>query len=309
MKAFNLSEWALEHRSMVLFLILGTLIAGALSFSRLGRLEDPLFNTPTMTAIVVWPGASAQEIQGQVVNRIERKLQELDGIDHVRSFSRQGYAGITLWMKGGMSKKDLDQAWHLARQKISDIRQDLPGGVRGPCCTDEYTDVYSMLYAVQAPDLSMAELKEVAEIIKHRLQSVPNTNKVDSLGAQPERIYVEISTQRLAALGANPQVVMHALARQNVLTPSGAVDGDTDRVFVRVNGALKSVADVRAVPVEVGGHALRLSDIAEIHAGYEDPPSYKVRYNGSDALAIGVTMVRNANILTLGKDLDAKLGE
>src|SRR5262249_8969545 len=158
---------------IVLFLILGTLLAGALSFTRLGRLEDPVFNTPTMTAIVAWPGASAQDMQNQVVNRIERKLQELDGIDYVRSFSRPRYAGITLWMKGGTPKKELDQAWYLARKKIADVRHEFPEGVRGPFYNDEYTDVYSMLYAVQAPDLSPAELKEVAERIKHGLQSVP----------------------------------------------------------------------------------------------------------------------------------------
>jgi multidrug efflux pump subunit AcrB len=307
MKSFNLSEWAVQHRAMVLFLILGTLVAGVVSFTRLGRLEDPVFNAPTMTAVVAWPGASAQEMQDQVVNRIERELQELDGIDHVRSFSRQGYAGITLWMNGGTPRKDLDQAWYLARKKIGDIRQEFPEGVRGPFYNDEYSDVYSVLYALQAPELSMAELKEIAERIKRTLQSVPNTNKVDILGAQGERIYVEISTQRLAALGASPQTVMDALARQNALAPSGAVDGAADRVLVRVNGALKGVDDVRAVPVEIGGHALRLSDIAEVHAGYEDPPSFTVRHNGVPALAIGVTMVRSGNILTLGKDLDARL--
>ena len=232
MKRFNLAEWAVTHRPMVLFLIIVTLIVGGLSFSRLGRLEDPNFDVPQMTAIVVWPGATAQEVQDQVLNRIERRLQELDHFEYVRSFSRQGYGGITLWMKGGSSKEELENAWYQARKKIGDMRQELPEGVRGPIFNDEYNDRYSVLYALSAPELSMAELLTLTEDVKRRFQSVPGAGKVDVLGKQAERVYVELSTRRLASLGIAPTAVFDALARQNLVTPSGN-SWRTSPIFLR----------------------------------------------------------------------------
>ncbi|MDR6538480.1 efflux RND transporter permease subunit [Variovorax soli] len=309
MKRFNLSEWAVTHRPMVLFLIIATLIVGVLSFSRLGRLEDPNFDVPQMTAIVVWPGATAQDVQDQVLNRIERRLQELDQFEYVRSFSRQGYGGITLWMKGGSSKQELENAWYQARKKIGDVRQEFPEGVRGPFFNDEYNDRYSVLYALSAPDLSMAELLTLTEDVKRRLQSVPGAAKVDVLGKQAERMYVELSTRRLASLGIPPTTVFDALARQNLVTPAGSADATHDRVQVRVDGGLKSAADVANVTLEVGGQLLRLADIATVRTGYEDPPSFSIRHNGVPVLAIGVTMQRNGNVLDFGKALEQRLAQ
>ncbi len=304
---FNLSEWAVTHRSMVLFLIIGTLVIGGLSFSRLGRLEDPNFNVPSMTAVVVWPGASAQDVQDQVLNRMEREMQELEHFDYVRSFARQGYGGIMLWMKGGTSKADLDNAWYQARKKIGDVRHEFPEGVRGPFYNDEFTDVYSVLYAVSAPDLSMPELLETTERIKRQLQVVPGVNKVDILGKQAERVYVELSLQRLAALGVPPTTILDALARQNLLAPAGSIDGSHDRVQVRVSGAVHSASDVADISVEAGGKLLKVSDLAEVRTGTEDPASFTIRHNGVPVLAIGVTMVKSGNILELGKALDARM--
>ncbi len=309
MKRFNLSEWAVTHRPMVLFLIILTLIVGSISFSRLGRLEDPNFDVPQMTAIVVWPGATAQDVQDQVLNRIERRLQELDHFDYVRSFSRQGYGGITLWMKGGSSKAELDNAWYQARKKIGDMRQEFPEGVRGPFFNDEYNDRYSVLYALSAPELSMAELLALTEDVKRRLQSVPGAGKVDVLGKQAERVYVELSTRRLASLGIAPTAVFDALARQNLVTPAGSADATHDRVQVRVDGGLKSAADVANVTLEVGGQLLRLADIATVRSGYEDPPSFSIRHNGVPVLAIGVTMQANGNVLDFGKALEQRLAQ
>ncbi|MDZ5461089.1 efflux RND transporter permease subunit [Azohydromonas lata] len=309
MKRFNLSEWAVTHRPMVLFLIIATLIVGSLSFSRLGRLEDPNFDVPQMTAIVVWPGATAQDVQDQVLNRIERRLQELDHFEYVRSFSRQGYGGITLWMKGGSSKEELQNAWYQARKKIGDMRQEFPEGVRGPFFNDEYNDRYSVLYALSAPDLAMAELLTLTEDVKRRLQSVPGAAKVDVLGKQAERVYVELSTRRLASLGIAPTAVFDALARQNLVTPAGSADATHDRVQVRVDGALKSAADVANVTLEVGGQLLRLADIATVRTGYEDPPSFSIRHNGVPVLAIGVTMQQNGNVLDFGNALEQRLAQ
>jgi multidrug efflux pump len=309
MNRFNLSEWAVTHRAMVLFLIIGTLVVGGLSFARLGRLEDPNFNIPSITAVVVWPGATAQEVQDQVLNRVERELQELEHFDHVRSFSRQGYGAITLWLKGGTTKAEMDNAWYQARKKIGDVRHEFPAGVHGPFFNDEFSDVYSVLYAVKAPDLSMTELLAIAEDVKHRLQSVPGVNKVDVLGKQAERVYVEISSRRLAALGLPPNAVFEALARQNLVAPAGAVDAAQDRIQVRVDGSLKNVRDVGNVSIEVGGQLLKLKDVATVRGGLEDPPSFTIRRNAEPVLAIGVTMARNGNILSLGEALDERMSE
>lgn len=307
MKRFNLSEWAVTHRPMVLFLIITTLIVGGFSFSRLGRLEDPNFDVPQMTAVVVWPGATAQDVQDQVLNRIERKLQELDHFEYVRSFARQGYGGITLWMKGGSSKAELDEAWYQVRKKIGDVRQEFPDGVRGPFFNDEYNDRYSVLYALSAPQLSMAELLVVTEEVKRSLQGVPGAAKVDVLGKQAERVYVELSTQRLAALGIPPTAVFDALARQNLVAPAGSADATHDRVQVRVDGGLRSAADIANVTLEVGGQLLQLADIATVRTGYEDPPSLTIRHNGVPVLAIGVTMQANGNVLDFGHALEQRL--
>jgi multidrug efflux pump len=309
MNRFNLSEWAVTHRAMVLFLIIATLVVGGLSFSRLGRLEDPNFNIPSITAVVAWPGATAREVQDQVLNRVERELQDLEHFDHVRSFSRQGYGAITLWLKGGTTKTEMDNAWYQARKKIGDARHEFPAGVHGPFFNDEFSDVYSVLYAVKAPDLSMAEILAVAEDVKRRLQSVPGVNKVDVLGKQAERVFVEISSRRLAALGLPPTAVFEALARQNLVAPAGAVDAVQDRIQVRVDGSLKSVRDVGNVSIEAGGQLLKLKDVATVRGGYEEPPAFTIRRNGEPVLAIGVTMARNGNILSLGEALDASMSE
>ncbi len=307
MKRFNLSEWAVTHQPMVLFMIIATLIIGGFSFSRLGRLEDPSFDVPQLTAIVVWPGATAQDVQDQVLNRIERRLQELEHFEYVRSFARQGYGGITLWMKGGSSKAELDNAWYQARKKIGDARQEFPDGVRGPIFNDEYNDRYSVLYALSAPDLSMAELLVLTEDVKRRIQGVPGVGKVDVLGKQAERVYVELSSRRLAALGIAPSAVFDALARQNLVAPAGSTDATHDRVQVRVGGGLRSAEDVANVTLEVGGQLLRLADIATVRAGYEDPPSLTIRHNGVPVLAIGVTMQSTGDVLEFGRALEQRL--
>src|SRR6185369_12311974 len=195
------------------------------------------------------------------------RLQELDRVDYVRSFSRQGYGGITLWMKGGTSKADLENAWYQARKKIGDTRQEFPEGVRGPFFNDEYNDRYSVLYALSAPDLSMAELLTLAEDVKRRLQSVPGAAKVDVLGKQAERVYVELSSRRLASLGIPPTAVFDALARQNLVAPAGSADATHDRGLAHLDGGLRSTAAVASLTPEVRVRLRRLADEANVHAG------------------------------------------
>ncbi len=310
MKAFNLSEWAVTHRALVLFLIVGTLLVGLVSFSRLGRLEDPNFNVPTMNAIVAWPGATAQQVQDQVLNRMERELQKIEGIDHVRSFARQGYGGLNFWMKGGTPKAELERAWYLARKKIADVRHEFPEGVRGPFFNDEFTDVYSVMVAFAAPELSLPELQLLVEDAKRQLQAVPGVSKVDVFGRQAEKVFVEFSSRRLAALGIAPQTLIDALARQNALAPAGSVEGRHDRVFVRLSeggSALRDVRDVAGVTLEAGGRLLKLGDVAEVRSGLEDPPQFTVRHDGQPVLLLAVTFERSGNILKLGAALDERL--
>jgi len=309
-KTFNLSEWAVTHRTLVLFLIVCTLGVGVFSFTQLGRLEDPRFNVPTMNVVVSWPGASAIQVQDQVLNRMERELQQIEGIDYVRSFSRQGYGGLNFWMKGGTPGPELERAWYQARKKISDIRHEFPAGVQGPFFDDEFSDVYSVLYAIGAPDLPWPELQVLVEDVKRQLQSLPGVSKVDVFGRQTEQVFVEFSSRRLAALGVSPQALMDALAQQNALRPAGFAEGQSDRVFVRLaenNTALRDATDVAAVPIQVGNRMLRLADVAEVRAGLQDPPQFTVRHNGQPVLMLALTFEQSGNVLKIGEALDQRM--
>lgn len=306
---FNLSAWAVNHRALVLFLLITTLLVGAFAFSRLGRLEDPVFNVPTMTVVVAWPGADAAQVQDQVLNQIERELQRIEGVDHVRGFARQGYGGINFWMKGGTPAPDLERAWYLARKKVNDIRHTFPPGVQGPFFNDEFTDVISVMYAVDAPELGWAERNALAERLKRDTQSVPGVSEVEVIGRQEPRVWVEFNSRRLAALGLSPQALASAIAAQNALQPAGAVEGPHDRVFLRVGARPVNAADLADLPIEAGGRLLRLGDVASVHEGVEDPPTYTVRHGGQPVVLLAYTFARSGNILTIGAALDQRVRE
>ena len=224
MKSFNLTEWALGHRAVVLFLILIIGIGGVLGFTKLGQLEDPNFSVPSMTAIVIWPGATAQQIQDELLNRMEKKFEQLDHFEKVKTYARQGYGGMTITVVGGTSKADQQEAWYQARKKFSDIKLELPEGVIGPIFNDEYGDVTGLLYAVKSDGISHAELSDVAEDIKRRLLKVPMVKKVDLYGKQAKKVYIEFSHQRLAALGITPLQIAESLRNQNSVLASGSID-------------------------------------------------------------------------------------
>lgn len=310
MSRFNLSTWAVTHRPLVVFLMVATLVVGLVSFTGLGRLEDPRFSVPTMNAVVAWPGATAQQVQDQVLNRMERELQQIEGIDHVRSFARQGYGGLNFWMKGGTPAAELERAWYLARKKIGDVRHEFPPGVQGPFYNDEFSDVVSVLYAFAAPELDWPELQHLVDDVQRTLQTVPGVARVQVFGRQAEQVRVEFSSARLASLGLSPQVLMEALARQNAVAPAGSTEGLHDRVFVRLSDAgagLRDARDVAAVPLEVGGRLLTVGDVATVHAGLEDPPRFTARHNGQPVLMVGITFERAGNILALGAALDERM--
>jgi multidrug efflux pump subunit AcrB len=304
MKSFNLTEWALGHRAVVLFLILVIAVGGVLGFTKLGQLEDPNFSVPSMTAIVIWPGASAQQMQDEVLNRMEKKFEQLDHFEKVKTYARQGYGGMTITVVGGTSKAAQLEAWYQARKKFSDIKLELPADVIGPIFNDEYGDVTGLLYAVKGDGISHAELSDVAEDIKRRLLKVPMVKKVDIVGKQAKKVYVEFSHQRLAALGITPLAIAESLRNQNEVLPAGSIDTSGDRVLVRVSGQFASEEDIRNVPVAAGGRLIKLGDFTTVTRGYEDPPKYTVRHNGQQVLMLGITMTNDGNIIELGKAIE-----
>jgi multidrug efflux pump len=309
LKSFNLSEWSVKHQTFVFFLMIISLIGGGMAFNGLGRSEDPQFTVPAMSILMTWPGATAGQIQEQVINRLENKLKELDHVKAIQSFSRQGYGGLILEMQGGQSDEQLREAWYQARKKISDIRSEFPSGVTDPIYNDEYSDIYSVLYAVQSKDMSYSELLTYAEQIKLKLQSVPNAKKVDIFGKQKEGIFVEFSSKKLAGLGLSPSMILSALAAQNNITPAGAFDTNNDKVFVRISNSFKNADDVGNTPIRSGHTVLRLRDVALIRQGYQYPPDYQTRFNAQRALVIGLTMQPGGNVLTFSKNLEKKVAQ
>jgi multidrug efflux pump subunit AcrB len=304
MKSVNLTEWALNHRPIVLFLILVIGVGGVFAFTRLGQLEDPNFSVPSMTAIVIWPGATAQQIQDELLNRMEKKFEQLDHFEKVKTYARQGYGGMTITVVGGTPKADQREAWYQARKKFSDIELELPEGVIGPIFNDEYGDVTGLLYAVKGDGISHAELSDVAENIKRRLLKVPMVKKVDLYGKPSKKIYVEFSHQRLAALGITPLAIAESLTNQNSLLAAGSVDTRSDRVLVRVSGQFASLDDIRNTPVAAGGRVIKLGDFTTITRGFEDPPTYTVRHNGQQVLMLGIVMTSDGNIVDLGTAIE-----
>jgi multidrug efflux pump len=303
MKHFNLSEWAITHRALVLFMILLIGAAGLFSYYKLGRAEDPSFTIKVMNIHVGWPGATAAELQTQVVDKIEKKLQDLPHLDRVTSYTQPGTAFIQVNLSDTTPPKKVKDLWYQARKKVGDIRADLPAGIIGPNFNDEFGDVYSALYMMTADGLSLADLKQRAEDIRQRLLRVPGVNKVDLIGVQPEKMFIEFSHARLANLGITPQQIFDSVARQNAVTAGGSVDTSADRIHLRVTGAFSGAEAIAAVPVQADGRVFRLGDIATVKRGYEDPPSFLVREGGRPALGIGVSMQDGGNMLQLGDDL------
>ena len=303
MRRFNLSEWAITHQPLVLFMILLLGAAGAYSYFNLGRAEDPSFTIKTMIVNVAWPGATAAEMQTQVADKIEKKLQNLPYLDRVQSYSQPGISFIQVFLTDRTPPAKVKDLWYQVRKKVSDIRGDLPAGIIGPNFDDEYGDVYSVIYMLTADGLSLAELKTRAEDIRQTLLRVPDVNKVDIIGERPQKIFIEFSHAKLATLGITPQQIFDSIAKQNAVVSGGSVDTSADRINVRVTGAFSGAEAIAAVPVQADGRVFRLGDIATVKRGYEDPPTFVVRESGKPALGLGVSMAEGANIITLGENL------
>ncbi|UUW72632.1 efflux RND transporter permease subunit [Pseudomonas oryzihabitans] len=305
---FNLSALAVRERSITLFLILLISVGGVLSFFKLGRAEDPAFTVKVMTIVTAWPGATAQEMQDQVAEKLEKRLQELRWYERSETYTRPGLAFTTLTLLDSTPPAEVPEEFYQARKKISDEAKTLPAGVIGPMVNDEYADVTFALFALKARGEPQRLLAREAETLRQRLLHVPGVKKVNILGEQTERIYVEFSHDRLATLGVAPQDIFAALNAQNVLTPAGSIETLGPEVFVRLDGAFEQLDALRDTPVIVKGRTFKLADIATVTRGYEDPATFLIRSGGEPALLLGIVMRDGWNGLDLGKSLESEVG-
>lgn len=303
MKKLNLSAWAVSHGAVVLFLMIASVLAGSYAYLNLGRAEDPTFTIKTMIVQVAWPGATAEEIQNEVAEPIEKRLQELPLLDYVRTYSRPGVAVLQVQLRDNARGSAVADTFYQVRKKLGDTRRELPQGVLGPFYNDEYGDVFAAVYMLSGDGVSRADLKHYAEHLQKAVLRVKDVAKVNVVGDTPERIYVEISHKKLATLGIPATVIFESLQKQNAITPAGSIETGSDRIQVRVSGAFKGADAIAAVPIESGGRTFRLGDIADVKRGYEDPPAFIVRHNRKPAVGVAVAMSEGTNVLVLGENL------
>jgi len=306
MSGFNLSALAVRERSVTLFLLVATFIAGVVAFLTLGRAEDPSFTIKQMTVVTAWPGATAKEMEELVAERLEKRMQELRWYDRTETFTRPGLAFTTVFLRDSTPPADVPEQFYQARKKLGDEAPQLPRGVIGPLVNDEYADVTFALYALKAKGEPHRRLVREAEVWRQRLLHVPGVKKVNIIGEQAERIFVEFSYDRLATLGVSPREIFAALNSRNVVTPAGSVEAKGPQVLIRLEGAIDDLQKIRDTPVAAQGRTLKLADIAEVKRGYEDPATFLIRNNGEPALLLGVVMRDAWNGLELGKALEAE---
>jgi multidrug efflux pump subunit AcrB len=304
---FNLSAWALRHRSLVFYLMAMIALFGALSYSRLSQSEDPPFTFKVMVIRTFWPGADAKQMQEQVTDRIARKLQETPSTDFLRSYSRPGESLIFFNIKDSAPASVVPDTWYQVRKKVGDIAAQLPSGVQGPFFNDEFGDVYTNIYALDGDGYTPAQLRDYADQLRVELLRVPGVAKVDYFGDRNQHIYVEIPNARLAQLGITPQQLAQVIGQQNAVASSGVITTADDRVYVRPSGQYGSVEALADTLVHINGRSFRLGDIATIRRGYDDPPETLVRHMSKPVLGIGITMQPGGDVIQLGKVLDQEV--
>lgn len=303
MKRFNLSDWALGHRSLIWYFMIMASIAGFFSYFNLGRAEDPDFTIKTMIIQAQWPGATVEDMIGQVTDRIEKKLEELDAFDYAKSLNTPGSTTIFVNLKDTTKAKDIPAIWVKIRNMIADIKSQFPDGVVGPTFNDSFGDVYGNVYAFTADGFSQRQLRDYVEGIRAKILAVPDIGKVDLIGAQDEVIYLEFSTRQIAALGLTRQAVIDTLKAQNAITPSGTIETEGERISIRVSGPFTSEQSLRAINLRINDRFFRLGDVATITRGYVDPPTSLFRVGGKPAIGLAIGMKPNANLLKFGEAL------
>ncbi|MBS1199037.1 MAG: Acriflavin resistance protein, partial [Proteobacteria bacterium] len=300
---FNLSDWTLRHRALVGYFMFAIAVMGFYGYAHLGQAEDPPFTFKIMVIRTFWPGATAQEVELQLTDKIEKKLQETPWVDRVSSFSKPGESTVLFFAKDATPKKAVPDVYYQVRKKVGDIRHTLPAGVIGPFFNDEFGDVYGNLYAISGDGLSYAQLKANSEQLRDDLLRVKNVGKVELFGVQDEKIYVEISNAKLATLGLDQNNILQALSQQNAVAGGGYYETSNERIFIRPGGAFNSVEAVRETLIRAGNRAFRLGDIAEVKRSTVEPAAPMVRHQGKPAILVGVAMVQGGDIIQLGKDL------
>ena len=304
---FNLSEWAIKHQSFVWYLMFVALLMGVFSYINLGREEDPSFTIKTMVVQTRWPGATMDETLEQVTDRIEKKLEELDSLDYVKSYTRPGESTILVNLRDTTDAKAIPEIWYQVRKKIDDVRSQFPQGMQGPFFNDEFGDVYGSIYAFTADGFSMRQLRDYVEQVRTEIREVPGLGKVEMIGQQDEVVYLNFSTRKLAALGLDQRQVVQSLQSQNAVTPAGVIEAGPERISVRTSGQFASEKDLAAVNLRLNDRFYRLSDIAEISRGYTDPPKPLFRYNGKPAIGLAIAMKKGGNIQDFGKALHQRM--
>ncbi|GJE80350.1 efflux RND transporter permease subunit [Methylorubrum thiocyanatum] len=307
MKDFNLSDWALGHRSLVWFLMLVCLVAGVMAYSRLGREEDPPFAIKTMVVQASWPGATIKDTLDQVTDRIEKELQQINALDYVRSYTTPGQATVFVQFRDTTKKEEIQPAFYQVRKRLGDIQHTFPQGVQGPNFNDEFGDVYGNVYAFTADGLTHRQLRDYVEGVRTEVLKVPNIGKTLLMGVQGETIYLDFSTRKLAGYGIDLQALIKALQSQNAVAASGVVQAGPERVSLRVSGQFTSEDSLRNVNLRFNDRFFRLADVAEISRGYEDPPAALFRVDGQPAIGLAIAMRPNANLLKFGEDLKERM--
>ena len=309
MRSFNLSDWALKHRSLVWYFMIAFMVAGLFAYLQLGRQEDPDFTIKTMVIQAQWPGASAEEVTRQVTDRIEKKLEELENLDYTKSVTVAGQTTVFVYLRDSTKASDVAPTWVRVRNMIADIKADLPQGVLGPGFNDRFGDVFGNIYAFTSDGLSLRQLRDQVEDIRAKILTVPNVGKVDILGAQDEVIYLEFSTRKIAALGIDSRSIMSSLQAQNAVTASGVFQEGPERISVRVSGEFASEASLKAINLRINDRFFPLTDVATITRGYVDPPTTLFRFNGQPAIAIAIGMKSGANLVKFGEALKEEMSK
>ncbi|GKQ43602.1 efflux RND transporter permease subunit [Pseudomonas syringae] len=304
---FNLSEWAIKHQSFVWYLMFVALLMGVFSYMKLGREEDPSFTIKTMIIQTRWPGATVDETLEQVTDRIEKKLEELDSLDYVKSYTRPGESTVFVYLRDTTNAKAIPEIWYQVRKKVDDIRGQFPQGLQGPSFNDEFGDVYGSIYAFTADGFSMRQLRDYVEKVRADIREVPGLGKVEMIGQQDEVLYLNFSTRKLAALGIDQSQVVQSLQSQNAVTPAGVIEAGPERISVRTSGQFASEKDLAAVNLRINDRFYRLSDIADITRGYTDPPQPLFRFNGKPAIGLSIAMQKGGNIQAFGKALHERM--
>ena len=307
MKPFNLSDWALGHRSLVWYFMIAFMAAGLFAYLQLGRQEDPDFTIKTMVIQAQWPGASPEEMTRQVTDRIEKKLEELESLDYTKSVTVAGQATVFVYLRDSTKAADVKPTWIRVRNMIADIKGDFPQGVIGPGFNDRFGDVFGNIYAFTSDGLSQRQLRDQVEDIRAKVLTVPDVGKVDILGAQDEVIYLEFSTRKIAALGFDVHSIMNSLQGQNAVAPSGVFQKGPERISVRVNGQFTSEASLKAVNLRINDRFFPLTDVGTITRGYADPAKTLFRYNGEPAIALAIGMKSGVNLLHFGEALKEEM--